>query len=340
MCLHRTEPQAVGRIQARSDGLFYIEREWDGCDLACRRIDAADAALVGIDDRRAVRREGVAREQVAGVSRLLVVALGRVCEPAIFPGTEITQPEPAVSPITRRVGEERPIGRQRRTHGAALRAGQGVFAAVAQVETHDLPQRQPHVVVETAVLARVVQVASFRRVDRAKRVRAIARGGVGTCLGLGDLHAASAIDVVRPQLEGSQSPLGARGDYVRPVGCPRGRCELDVTLVRGQLAGFAAIGVCDPHVLAAVAVADKSDSHAVRRELRLRVERHAAGDAAGGAAFDGKDIQVSDRFHDDGGAVGRNVQRQPGHGVGLEGDFARPFERQLPGRCDQRCRQR
>ena len=30
MGLHRTEPQAVGRIQARADGLFDIEREWDG----------------------------------------------------------------------------------------------------------------------------------------------------------------------------------------------------------------------------------------------------------------------------------------------------------------------
>ena len=259
---------------------------------------------MGIDHGRSVRREGITREQVAGVSRFLVVTLRRVREPAVLPSVKISQPEPALAPVTGHVDEHGTVWGQQGTHRAALRAGQVIFSAVTQVEPRYLPQGQPHVVGKSAVLARVIQVASVRRINGAERVLAIVCGGVGATLGLGDLHAASPIDVIGPQLEGPQSPLGARCDHVCAVGRPRRGRELDRPLVGGQLARFAAIRVCDPHVLAAVPVAHENDSLAVRREPRLRVERHAAGDAAGSAAFDGQDIQVSDRLHDDGRTVG------------------------------------
>ena len=93
------------------------------------------------------------------------------------------------------------------------------------------------------------------------------------------------------------------------------------SLVRPSLLtarGLDAVGVGDPQVLDAGAVAEKGDLLAVGRVARLAFERQAADDARGGAAVDRQRVEVAENVEDERAAVRRHVERRPRHFVGRE----------------------
>ena len=75
-------------------------------------------------------------------------------------------------------------------------------------------------------------------------------------------------------------------------------------------------------------VAHECDRLAVGRIPRLSVKRRPGRDRLGIAPFDSDGIQVAEQVEDDGLAVGRNVERDPGSFVGRELDRPVRFERQ------------
>src|SRR5690349_17679911 len=79
-----------------------------------------------------------------------------------------------------------------------------------------------------------------------------------------ELHTAAAVLVKHPQLP------GARGDQILPVGRPDGRREVDPLALRDDV-WLAAVGVCHPDVLRAVAIAHEDDLGSVGRVAGLLI---------------------------------------------------------------------
>ena len=104
------------------------------------------------------------------------------------------------------------------------------------------------------------------------------------------------------------------------------------SLVRPILADRArirAVGVGDPEVLDAGAIAEERDRLAVGRPRRLAFERQPADDARGRAAVDRQRVEIAEHVEDDRPAVGRDVHRRPRHFVGRELDRAGGLEDQF-----------
>ena len=91
--------------------------------------------------------------------------------------------------------------------------------------------------------------------------------------------------------------------------------------------GLRAVGVGDPDVLRAVAVAHEDDLRSVGRVARLLIPAHAARDARGFAAGDRDRIQVAEDVEDDRLPIGRDVERDPRRFVGRELERPRGDER-------------
>ena len=145
---------------------------------------------------------------------------------------------------------------------------------------------------------------------------------------LGQADAAAAVRVVQPELIVGLDPvLLARHYQVAPVRRPFGRgvqrCRPLAHLLEPR-----AVRVRRPYVLGAVAVAQEDDPLAVRRVARLRVERQPRGDPPCLAAADRQGVEVPEQLEHDRSAVGREVEREPGPLVGLEGQGPLGLERQ------------
>ena len=286
--------------------------------------------------------ECIARQQVARVTGLLIVALHRGREQAILAGFEVAQAQGGGAGVGCRdaggIDQELAIAREPWAEGAAAGVGEGVLDAGLDVAPHDLPQRQPEIVAEAAALAGVVEEAGVRRIHRAQGVGSAPHRRVACGLGAGDAHAFAAFHVVRPEFERAQTPRRARDDHVAAIWRPGRGGVFDAIATGGELRWIGAVGGHDPQVLGAVPVRKEGDAAAVRREGRLAVERHAAGEGLGASALDGDGVEIAQGFEDDRLAVGGDVERHPCHGVGLEGDGARAVggfldEREFSGRC-------
>ena len=245
----------------------------------------------------AVRRKGVAGQQVSGVAGLLVVALHRVGQPAVLAGLEIAQAQARVLLEAGAVGQQAAVRREPRAHGAALGLDNGVLGALAQVPARDSPLGKHLVVGEAASLGRVVQVTAIGRVHGTQGVVAQVSGRFFALRrGLGDLHALAAVDVVGPEFVGAQAKTGLRDDDVLAVRRPFRGGEVAALSRAGQLLRFAAVQGQGPERDGAVTVGDEGDALAVRREARLRIVAHALGDGLGGAALDGQQVKVAEDF--------------------------------------------
>ena len=107
------------------------------------------------------------------------------------------------------------------------------------------------------------------------------------------MHARAAVHVVHPDFARADAELRFRNKNVFAIGGPARRSEVVIRIFR-DLLHASSIGMHDPNVLAAFAVGEESDPLAVWGELRLAVERHAAIDQLGLAAFDRERVNVAD----------------------------------------------
>ena len=111
----------------------------------------------------------------------------------------------------------------------------------------------------------------------------VASAGVGLGLALGDLDARAALTWYIQSSKSAGELALASDDDVIAVGRPGRGGELDL-LVLAERLRIGAVGLGDPDVLCAAAVADEGDQFAVGREARLAVEGQAGGDLLGLAA--------------------------------------------------------
>ena len=129
------------------------------------------------------------------------------------------------------------------------------------------------------------------------------------------------------------SPLGRtrfRDEQILTVTSPGRRAHALRRIVREAILAhrtrIVAVGIGDPQVLDAAAVAEKSDRLAIGRELRLTVERHSAQNALRRSSFDRQRVDVADEIEGDRTAVRGDVERHPRALVGRELDRLRFLE--------------
>jgi hypothetical protein len=285
--------------------------------------DAMDFSAVCGDDFLAVGSEGVIGKEVASEEGFLVVALDRIFQPVLFTTFEVADAEAGFGFGAGGVDEEIAVGRNFGAHGAAGRVGDGVFVAGDQIAADDLGERESHIVEAFGIFAGgVIEKMAVFGERGAEGVEPLAGRSVGLGVGLGDLNAGAALDVIHPELRGADGELReAGGDDVVAVGSPGRRGELAL-FVLAELFGIRAVGVGDPDVFGAAAITEESDFLAVGGKARLRVEAHAGGEFAGFAAGDGHRVEIADQFEDEGFTVGRDVEGKPGAFGGFEFDVA------------------
>lgn len=96
-----------------------------------------------------------------------------------------------------------------------------------------------------------------------------------------------------------------------PVGAPAGlRHHVEPGLTR-NLARVAAIGIGDPQIDHARAIADERDLLAVGREDRMRLERRAGQQRPRLPAFDRQRVEIAEQIEHDAPPVGRDIGLHP-----------------------------
>ncbi len=145
--LHRAVVHPDREVQPRADRLRHLRRERDHPVLAGRNVEPMDLAAIGRQHGLSVGREGIAGDQVAGVPRLLLVALDRQLQPALLAAGQVADPQPGLVVDARSIDELGPIGREGRAKGAAVGLGDRVFIAGHPVATRDLRKGKMQVVI-------------------------------------------------------------------------------------------------------------------------------------------------------------------------------------------------
>ncbi len=167
-------------------------------------VEPVDLAAVCCQHRLAVGRECVARNQVAGEPRFLLISLDGQLQPALFSADQVADAQAGLVVDARPVDQLAAVGRERRPKRTSMGIGDRVFITGRAIPTHHLRQRKIQVVigVEELVSLGVEEVLPVFRGDRADSVRIVVPGRIGLGLALGDLHAGAAANVVHPELKG------------------------------------------------------------------------------------------------------------------------------------------
>ena len=277
-------------------------------------------ALAAVDQRLAVRREGVVGPHVQGRKAFLVVVREATHQHALGARVERARHEhgPGVAPA--HVDERLAIGRDGRPHRAADAAGQRRPLVGRSVVADDGPQAGAEIglVRESRAPRGVVNEPAITRGDRAScRVQ---------FAGDGELHATATEPVVQPQLVGRQpGPLAllVASDEVVAIGQPRGAANVGGLLGRERPA-IGAVCAGEPEVLHPAFVRGEGDGGAIGRKSRVMIVRRSAADGGGGSPLERQRVEVAQQVEDDLASVGRHVHRHPralarveGHGPGI-----------------------
>src|SRR5262249_9838842 len=145
----------------------------------------------------------------------------------------------------------------------------------------------------------------------------------------------------RARCRGASPGVHAHHDR-RSVWEPRGR-DVRVLAAARKLLELRAVGVHDPEIPAAIAIADERNPLPVAGPSRLLVPREPRRDRARRASLDRHDIDVAEHVEGDRPAVGTDVEREIRPFVGIELDrlewaeirFARRRARAVT-LCDER----
>ena len=294
---------------ARRRELLDLGRERNVRDGLRGEIEARDLPLVGKDEGLAVRREGVARPDVHRREALHLVARDAADEDLFGSRGEVPRDDAGVVVAARDEGQRLAVGRDGRPDRAAEAGGDREGLREIAVVAPDLPE-------PVGEVRRVAELADpGREVDRLAVPRNDGAAGVVDVVGGRQLDsAAAALAVEDPELHRRNAGLLAvflAGDHVLAVGRPGGAPDVEILLGRQGLR-ILSVGVHQPDVVDAAAVARERDRLAVRGEARLRVVGGARGQGLRGPAADRHRVDVAEEIEDDRLPVGRDVERRPG----------------------------
>ncbi len=327
---------AAGKVEARRHLRLHLRLEGDGGHGAGLEVDPAETAVHGGDQRRAVRREGVAGHRVPAGPGFLVVAGDPVGQPALLAGLEVAHPQRGPRAVAGGVHQVPSVRMQQRAHRASRGAGDGRLFAGLAVEAHHLPDRELRVVVEGPAPLGDIDVAAVRRGDGPETVRRLRAGHAGGRLGglVAEPDPGPAVPVDQEHGGGPLGRPGLRYEEILPV---RGPARRDHELrpvpgraVLGDGARFASVGVRDPEVLDPVPVAHERDLAPVGGEDRLALERDVSHDPGRGTPRDRQGVEIAEQLEDDRLAVRRDVEGHPGalgdgEGQGVAGGQRQTF---------------
>ena len=294
--------------------------ERDAGPLAGVRVHLPEAALGEHQEVLVVVEPVHPRVQPVDREPLLLVGIQPVADPGQLARGEVEH-------LQRRLGADPPdhrqpgpVGGRRGSHRAARLPRDGALLTGRPVVPPDLPDAPvgvPVVGVATAAAAEVDEpaVGGERRLGRAAQP-----------LLLRQLHAGPPQPVGHPQLlQADRRRVGEAtpGDDVLAVGGPR-RLGVAGRGVVGEGAGAAAVGVHEPQVPVAAAVAAEHERRAVGGPAGVAVPLRAARQPRRRAAVDRQHVQVPQQIEDESIPVGVQIDPHPGPFGGLEGN--------LPGR--------
>ena len=262
--------------------------------------------MVRRDECFAVRGERRARQKVARIATLLVVAIHCRHQPALVTRRELDELESGHAVTSSTVDQPLAIAARYRAKRARR-----LFAALEQPAGRPFEQRE----LPLSVAARgrgghpgVPRVAAERDAEDASRARQAWVCGRRWSRAARHLHtAAAARAMVHEQLVVGDNLRALRGDDVLPVGGPRGGDE-GGSLVARDGARVPAVGVHRPDVLGAGPIAHEGDGLSVGRPAGLRIERDAAGDSCRPAAGNGQGVEVAKQIEDERPSVRRDVE--------------------------------
>ena len=248
---------------------------------------------------------------VAGPRRLAVPVEAAEKIP-LLPGAEIPHDQAGVVDVPVHEGQQLPVRRQGRSEGAADPIHHHRHLARREVEPFDRGTAGGD---DIGIEGEGVDGPLGPLDQEAGAVRLRGRGVHDPAARHQHLAAAG-------QFEGHHRARDAvvTGARVDPPAIGRPHRLVDVPGRRRHVPEAGALAVHDPDVVASGAVGGKRDRPAVRTVAGEEIPRPAAGQAAGGAAFDRHLIDVAQQVEGDGPAVGRDRQAGPGTLGGFEGE--------------------
>ena len=107
---HRTFFDALRKIEFGAEIQFHIGGERNNGFRAGRQVQAADFAVLVVENFLAVREEGISRKKIARENSFLIVARDGIAHPTVFAGFEIAQAQAGFRFVTRYVQQPLPSG--------------------------------------------------------------------------------------------------------------------------------------------------------------------------------------------------------------------------------------
>ena len=327
--LHCAVVDLIFELDQFAEFALHVRGEWDLAVRAGSEIEFVQFSIDG-NDYRTLARDSVAWKRILRAETFLIVTRNFAAQPTLAAGFEIAHAQARDGIAPGGVEQLLAVGREHGAQSAAVFRSKRIdLAAIAVVALH-LPLTEFGVVSVPARHCGEVDIFTIGRKCGASNAACTRVGWT-----LGDLNPAPAILVEQPKFGSAKirfqriSSVAPHGD-VLPIGRPRRRTE-HVLLILGDGARFGPIGIHDPDVVAASAVADEYDLLAVRRVARLIIPFHSGSKGLERPARDRQSIKVTEHIDKQRFAIGRYVNGHPGSFIGIEFDGAFGFDYQRLG---------
>ncbi len=137
-------------IQLGPQFLRYLGRERNYFFRPGGEIEPLDLAILVVDDFLAARQKGVARKNIAGEERFLIVARDRILHPAVFAAFQVAQTQAGLCLVPSDVENLFAVRRKHGAKRAFYLVDEVVFVAGLAIAPRDVPRRKLLVVIERA----------------------------------------------------------------------------------------------------------------------------------------------------------------------------------------------
>ena len=107
---YRTFFDALRKIEFGAEIQLHIGGERNNGFRAGRQVQAADFAVLVVEDFLAVREEGISRKKIARENSFLIVACDGIAHPTVFAGLEIAKTQTALRFVAGDVQQRSAVG--------------------------------------------------------------------------------------------------------------------------------------------------------------------------------------------------------------------------------------
>ena len=319
------------RVRRVGHAARVVDAEGDHGARAAVGRDAAQLAPGPQHQRIATRHPVDQRIKAVDRPGLLHVHIEIAIDHLLLAGGEVLDPQLGLVVVAADERQPLAIGRWLRAHCAAItadRRGDFTRGKIVALDGEGALRRILRIFEDRARgdVARIIDRAAVGRVNRLAKLFLQCLAGTRD-----QLYAAAPRNVVEPYLAGAERAL--RGEMlfrhdIIAIGRPARLVE-QAELFLGQLALVRPVGIHDPDIVAATAIAGERDARPVGREARLHFPGQPLGDPGWRTARDRHRVAVAQQRESQAAPVGRDVDIHPRAFVGT--DWNLPDIR--PARC-------